>query len=1298
MKLLIRILFQTGLLFFVLQNTQGVDYYSYTTTANNVTFQMYIPSTATTVKGIYYFLMGGSMNSNKHISDADKVKFVNDNNLALMTVDYSSSTQSPLTLEVVSSWAGNVVFEALNSFATQSSHAEVKNLPLFLNGVSNGAIYTILFTKLYPSRVIGTFATVGFNRGLFGDSIVSPYIQVPSYFISAENDSYGIGLMWHFANHAYSKPLWSIALIPDMTHGSFEDTALIYQYMRTVLALRLPANPDYSKPLVLQKVDRTKGWLGDNSTKVIGSYDYFNRDREFASWFPNQGIAENWQKIVSKSTVTGIITSITTNPYASMYFGEEEPGLVPKVFAPGVISVKGRNEFKFEYSPGFKKAVFTGHVVNAESNVGYSTYSNNYPFRYLNIYESERSNDVWSNPQIPVSIKDKATCYGTFSPTSDDSVYYIDFYNKLLKSAILSGGQFVDGSAVTKTGPSCGSVSYFTLAANRAIYYAENTSYSTYFNTNKSSYCGCFQGSLSSTNQMVGASMPYTEYPAISKDGKTLVFSENGDLFLRFKNSNNAWSGYYVLDRNVNTDLEEGWPAFSPDDQYLFFSRYQSYGKDYDLFWVNSDVIKQAQPLVFNTSYTSLNVNPVGTNIPKLKINSNIRWNIIKSGWVTCSATSGSDSAEITISVTTNPTSSTRSGYVVVSCGIYSITVSITQTGENFLELSTDSISMSGSASSQGTFTVNSNVAWTAQSSQSWLVPNVTSGTGITNITLTSQANPSEDTSRTAYVSVSADGVSTQILKVVQLKYPKLTLSVSRLTANYAGGNIGSFDIISNMDWKIASNLPWVTFDKISGTGNATINVTLPPNTGLETRAANVNVSASNGLIVFLVVKQYADTVLYLSADDLVMTSSAACNETFRITTNVDWNISSNQTWLTPNKTYGYYSADIQLSATENRDTIARSAQITVWNKDVDTLILNVTQPAALPTVEPGQTEFNFNSEADTSALTIRSNVDWVFENENDWIVLEKYSGSKDDTIYISVKKNVIAEIRVGEIKIKGQSAEAKTITINQSGATSYLTISVSSWNPGFIQDSSLEVIIHTNDSWIAQSTEDWISINKSSGKLDDTIHLSASQNFVPTQRIGTVTINTASLQSSTIQVNQMAYPQLVLSDSVIHIEAKTEDTTSVKVGSNYQWEFTCNNDWLHLQKSERNGEDLLLLHADFNETSDARQTKVTLSVFGIESQDITVVQEAEGTSSRDISLHGMSLSPNPVREKLIISLPQNDQPVLIEIYDNNGAVVLKENLSDWGNKVNTTDLKSGMYIIKVVSGSEIYLKKFIKI
>ncbi|MBI3233355.1 MAG: YHYH protein [Bacteroidetes bacterium] len=275
-----------------------------------------------------------------------------------------------------------------------------------------------------------------------------------------------------------------------------------------------------------------------------------------------------------------------------------------------------------------------------------------------------------------------------------------------------------------------------------------------------------------------------------------------------------------------------------------------------------------------------------------------------------------------------------------------SIVESVTNyTKSSVLTVSTNYLTINAPNNSTKTFEITSNTDWTVSNDQTWLTANKQSGNGNSTIILTAQENNST-TSRTAAVTVKGTGVTTQIIAVTQEGVsPLLTVSQSILTIAAPANSKITFDITSNVNWKIVSDQMWLIADKSDGNGNTTVTLTAQENTNTATRKAIITVSGIGVNSKDITVTQDGKGItLAVSNDTLIMASSLNSTRTFDITSNSSWTAKSSQTWLALNTVNGTGDATIILTAQANTDSISRLATVTVEATGVSSRIVSVTQ------------------------------------------------------------------------------------------------------------------------------------------------------------------------------------------------------------------------------------------------------------------------------------------------------------------------------------------------------------------
>ena len=187
-----------------------------------------------------------------------------------------------------------------------------------------------------------------------------------------------------------------------------------------------------------------------------------------------------------------------------------------------------------------------------------------------------------------------------------------------------------------------------------------------------------------------------------------------------------------------------------------------------------------------NAAAASLIISPASLSLAAtagstgtFNITSNISWTILEeASWLTVSRASGSNNDIITVTAVANSSAASRSAIITVTgSGVSDQTINVTQAGAAaYLMLSPGNLSLAYSGGSTGTFNITSNTSWTVTSNQVWLSVSTAAGTNNSSILVTATANPSTS-QRTATITVSGTGVTSQTVSVTQAGIPTYTVS-----------------------------------------------------------------------------------------------------------------------------------------------------------------------------------------------------------------------------------------------------------------------------------------------------------------------------------------------------------------------------------------------------------------------------------------------------------------------------------------------------------------------------------------
>ncbi|MFN3342801.1 MAG: BACON domain-containing protein, partial [Flavobacteriales bacterium] len=254
--------------------------------------------------------------------------------------------------------------------------------------------------------------------------------------------------------------------------------------------------------------------------------------------------------------------------------------------------------------------------------------------------------------------------------------------------------------------------------------------------------------------------------------------------------------------------------------------------------------------------HRNLDVNPLALSFissgqgQNVTVSSDSIWQVTcPAAWINLSAASGSGNGPLGITAIANTTTTTRSAIATFTRGFRTKTVFLEQQGEDsLLNIIEASLSIPATGNS---YVVNvvSNVAYTINSSATWITTNASSGSGISSFDVNVGLN-SLSSSQNGYVTVQS-GTKSDTLWITQ-DANATTLSLTPTLINFpetASNQLVS--ITTSGSWIVSSNDAWLTIDINSGSGNSSLTVFAEENTGI---ARTGSVTVTNGIINELIV------------------------------------------------------------------------------------------------------------------------------------------------------------------------------------------------------------------------------------------------------------------------------------------------------------------------------------------------------------------------------------------------------------------------------------------------------------
>lgn len=163
-------------------------------------------------------------------------------------------------------------------------------------------------------------------------------------------------------------------------------------------------------------------------------------------------------------------------------------------------------------------------------------------------------------------------------------------------------------------------------------------------------------------------------------------------------------------------------------------------------------------------------------------------------------------------------------------------------------------------------FTISSNCNWTLSKDVDWLTVSPMSGSNTRNVTISATKNPDRQ-NRTAVISIQGGSLPVRMVTVTQLKATGV-MSVNKESIQFdKKGGTQTFIISSNVSWSISCP-EWCSLSVSSGSGNATISVSVNENPITEQRSGQILIKGDGVDAIIINVSQDSGDAHQPGSDD----------------------------------------------------------------------------------------------------------------------------------------------------------------------------------------------------------------------------------------------------------------------------------------------------------------------------------------------------------------------------------------------------------------------------------------------
>ncbi|MBN2437506.1 MAG: hypothetical protein JXL20_02780 [Deltaproteobacteria bacterium] len=256
------------------------------------------------------------------------------------------------------------------------------------------------------------------------------------------------------------------------------------------------------------------------------------------------------------------------------YLGQEPPGMTPRMFAPGIVSLEGFHDFKGVFSADGREYYFCRHSL---------------PQMMPTLFFARIEDGAWTEPAVLPIAQGNRTFHLCISPDNQWLLFYWQFKPEHPRPSAYYASARTDAgwSAPRYAGPG------MCVTADRTGFLYANEMLRgspPEFHMTKITFS---QGLFTHHGRVnIAAYAGKQTHPCIVPDGSYLVFdieAQNTRLFVCFRDQEGNWGEVIDLTRHGLPPGARG-ACISPDGRYLF------YGFEGDIWWVDIQVIEQLRP------------------------------------------------------------------------------------------------------------------------------------------------------------------------------------------------------------------------------------------------------------------------------------------------------------------------------------------------------------------------------------------------------------------------------------------------------------------------------------------------------------------------------------------------------------------------------------------------------------------------------------------------------------------------------------------------------------------------------
>lgn len=444
--------------------------------------------------------------------------------------------------------------------------------------------------------------------------------------------------------------------------------------------------------------------------------------------------------------------------------------------------------------------------------------------------------------------------------------------------------------------------------------------------------------------------------------------------------------------------------------------------------------------------------------------------------------------------------------------------------------------------------------------------------------------------------------------KPVEVSFDKATLEIA------AQGGSAEVSLKSNGEWAIAMTEGWVMVSSMSGNGDATLILTVAPNTTGESRSTEITASTKDNTAVLKLTQDVPQHYVEVSPASIIC-GAVGGEYTVEVSSDIEWEVVTPQ-WVNSSMMNGSNDATLTLtiSPIEGDMSESRIGEVVIGKHDLASATVIIEQkvsPVLGIEVVPGNLDYACTGETKTIAVTTEDN--WTATVGEEWITLNQNEGQGNAEISVTVGENPLYEDRQSNIIFATAGGAQVELIIRQEASP----------DPHFLEVSPLvfqfgkeggerEIHVSCDDEWTFDLNCDWLSVSQQSGTGNAVVVLTAAPNTINELKMQDFIIKSGVL-SEQLTASQAPgdNPIIASFEPDTLFVAFSGGVQTVHLASNATWQLQASS-WITLVTSSGEGDATFDIIVDNNSEPNERIGFVRAIRNGQVLSTMVVVQEGK--------------------------------------------------------------------------------------